>query len=387
MSLPAVRGRGEVRRALVSSATRGDLPAALLLYGDRGVGKQRLALWIGQLVLCESPGAEGPCDRCRSCKLALRLEHPDLHWYFPVPRPRGSFTPERLASALEEARFSGLSEIREQPLRPSYVGEPRGFYLAAAQTLRRRAHAKPSMGTSQVFVVGEADHLVPQESSPEAANALLKLLEEPPGDSRFILTSARPGSLLSTIRSRTVPLHLVGLGREEVEAFLVEVAEVDAPRAKVAAALAGGSIGRALGFLPDANGDPGPLESLRQEAWKLLEAAITAQRGRAFGIALGYRPAGARGLLDLFALLDGWIRDLAAVSSGAREHMVNEDAADLLEAAVRKWEIHPASAAAALDVVQEARDCAQGNVNPQLIIAGLVSGLRNRLVPRIPQPA
>lgn len=387
LSLPAVRGHGELRRALVKSVGRGDLPAALLLHGDRGVGKQRLALWLGQLVLCESPGVEGPCDRCRSCRLALRLEHPDIHWYFPVPRPRGSFTPERLATALEDARFSELSEIREQPLRPSHFGEPRGFYLATAQTLRRRAHSKPSMGNAQVFVVGEAEHLVPQESSPEAANALLKLLEEPPGDSRFILTSARPGSLLPTVRSRTVPLHVLGLKREEVEAFLVEVAEVDATRARPAASLARGSIGRALGFLPDADGDPGPLEGLRREAWRLLEASMTARGGEAFGVALGYGPAGARGLLDLFSLLDGWIRDLAAVSSGAAESAVNEDAVDLLEAAVRKWGIHPAAAAGALDVVQEAREHAQGNVNPQLIIVGLLSGLRDRLVPRTALPA
>lgn len=380
VTLRGVRGHQRVREALAAAAARGTVPAALLLHGDPGVGKQRLALWIGQLVLCESPSSEGPCDRCRSCRLALRLEHPDLHWYFPVPRPKGSFTPDRLAAALEDARFAELAEIRGRPLRTSHVGEQRGFYLAATQTLRRRAHAKPSMSSTQVFIIGEAEHLVPQESSPEAANALLKLLEEPPGDSRFILTSARPGSLLSTIRSRTVPLRLLGLGRDEVEQFLVEVAEVDPSRARRASGLARGSIGRALGFVPDSDGSPGPLEALRQEAWQLLDAALAKHGAQGFKTALGYRPAGARGLLDLFAMLDGWIRDLAAVASGAPHDIVNEDAIERLERAVRRHNIQAALVAGTLELVQQAREEAQGNVNPQLIIANLVNGLRGRLV-------
>ena len=389
VSLHDVRGHQRLRGPLTAAARRGTLPAALLLHGDPGVGKQRLALWIGQLVLCESPSVDGPCGECRSCRLALRLEHPDLHWYFPVPRPKGSLSPERLAAALDDARFAELAEIREQPLKASHLGEPRGFYLAAMQTLRRRAHSKPSMSSTQVFIIGEAEHLVPQESSPEAANALLKLLEEPPGDSRFILTSARPGSLLPTIRSRTVPLRLLGLSRDQVETFLVDAAHIDPARARRASALARGSIGRALGFIPDADGSPGPLEDLRQEAWRLLDAALTSRGGQGFKTALGYRPAGARGLIDLFAMLDGWIRDLAAVAAGAPHGVVNEDAMDRLERAVRKHDIQPALVAAgALELVQEAREQAQGNVNPQLIIANLVHGLRDRLVSNLtPRPA
>ncbi|NIQ56700.1 MAG: hypothetical protein GWN71_26000, partial [Gammaproteobacteria bacterium] len=65
----------------------------------------------------------------------------------------------------------------EHPLQPLHDDEPRGLYLAAVQTLRRQAIQRPAMADRQVFIVARAEELVPQEASPEAANALLKLLE------------------------------------------------------------------------------------------------------------------------------------------------------------------------------------------------------------------
>ena len=70
---------------------------------------------------------------------------------------------------------------------------------------------RPSVGSRKVFVVGDAEAMVPQESSPEAANAFLKLLEEPPADTTLILTSSNPGALLPTIKSRVLPIRLLRL--------------------------------------------------------------------------------------------------------------------------------------------------------------------------------
>ncbi|NIQ56701.1 MAG: hypothetical protein GWN71_26005, partial [Gammaproteobacteria bacterium] len=86
---------------LSGALARGGLPGPLLLHGAPGVGKQRLALWAAQLALCEAPGPDGPCDTCRHCRLATRLEHPDIHWYFPLARPKG-VSGDRLRGALED---------------------------------------------------------------------------------------------------------------------------------------------------------------------------------------------------------------------------------------------------------------------------------------------
>ena len=190
--------------------------------GLRGVGQAAAGPLARSAPAVRGAAApRAPAARCRPCRLALGLEHPDLHWYFPLPRPKG-VSGDRLADALESARADALAEIREQPLRPSLGDEMRGLYLGLVQSLRRRAQSRPTMAPVQVFIIADAELLVPQESSPEAANALLKLLEEPPADPRFILTSSEPGRLLPTIRSRSVPLHLAPLPRERVAAFLAE---------------------------------------------------------------------------------------------------------------------------------------------------------------------
>ena len=78
MKLHPVVGHQEVLRVLAGAHARGSLPATLLLHGPKGVGKQRVALWLAQLLVCEAPTADGPCQVCASCRMALSVEHPDL---------------------------------------------------------------------------------------------------------------------------------------------------------------------------------------------------------------------------------------------------------------------------------------------------------------------
>ena len=361
----------------------GTLPSALLLHGPRGVGKQRLALWAAQLVLCESPAGE-PCGRCHSCRLAIGLQHPDLHWHFPLSRPKRS-SGDRLGDALEEERARVLAEARATSVRFVRLIEPSGIYLAAIQTLRRRAQSRPSMGSEQVFVVGDAEALVSQEASPEAANALLKLLEEPPNGTRLILTSSEPGRLLATVRSRTVPLHVGRLPGEMVKRFLEEETGVDAVAAGRAALLADGSIGRALGFLPDDDGVV-PLEEFRLRALELVRASLSSRQGDAFAIALSFGPTGGRSLAELLDFLDQAIRDVAAIAAGVPERAVNPEIVDLMKRAASETALDPTDAARCIAAVERCRELSRGNVNPQLLVAGLVGDLRRGLLGGSPTP-
>src|SRR4051812_42722626 len=82
-------GHTALQRQFRETIGRSALPASLLFHGPRGVGKQRLAIWLGQLLLCEQP-AEGPCGTCTQCRFSSKLTHPDLHWFFPRPRLKDS---------------------------------------------------------------------------------------------------------------------------------------------------------------------------------------------------------------------------------------------------------------------------------------------------------
>ena len=311
--------------------------------------------------------------------MALNLEHPDLHWYFPLAKPKG-VRPGKLAEALEKARYDVLTERRERPLQPaSAPTEPTGLYLAVARTLRSHAQRRPAVGLRQVFVIGDAETLVPQESSQEAANALLKLLEEPPASTLLILTSSQPGLLLPTIRSRTMPLHLPPLAPDSVEEFLVEVGEVPREDAHRAAHLGRGSIGRALGFLPS-EGIPGPLEALRTQAFELLSAAADTDAGAVYRKALELGNARSRGLMPLFEMLEDALRDLSVTAARSSENLVSGDREDLLERIREERYIHPVTVARAFRHLEEAKELVAGNVNPQLIVAGLLTGIREELI-------
>ena len=379
VSLHPLFGHADLQASLSRAWATDSLPSSLLIHGPRGVGKQRLALWLGQLFLCPESGPTGPCGDCKGCRMAMNLEHPDLHWYFPLPKPK-RVRPAKLAEAMEEARYEALTERRQHPLRPASVTtEPTGLYLAVAQTLRSHAHRRPAVGPRQVFVIGEAETLVPQESSQEAANALLKLLEEPPPSTRLILTSSEPGRLLPTIRSRTMPLHLPALSPDGVEEFLVEVGEVSRDDARRAAHLGRGSIGRALGFLPN-EGEPGPLEVLRTQAFELLTAASDTDAGAVYRKSLELAATRSRGLMPLFELLEDALRDLSATAAGTSEGLINTDREELLERIRRGRDIHPLTVTRAFRHLEEAKELVAGNVNSQLIVVGLLTGIREELL-------
>ena len=372
-------GHEGLLETLARARARDSLPAALLIHGPRGVGKQHLALWLGRLLLCRNPTDRGPCEACPHCRLALKLEHPDLHWFFPLPRPKSASTPERLARALEEARWEALAEIRENPLRPPFGEGPRSLYLAAAQTLRRQAQRRPSMGDHQIFLIAEAEALAPQDSSSEAANALLKLLEEPPAGTTLILTSGEPGRLLPTIRSRTTQLHLPPLKPEEVISFLKEVMDLDEEEAHRVGELSHGAIGRALRLLPDTEG-PGPLERVRLQAFALLQAALAPREEDSYKTALTFKSTGARGLMELMDFLEEWIRDLALAASGDEGPYMNPDGGGFFREVLARSPIPPVRITEAQRAVAEARTMAGGNANPQLLVFGLLQDLRRSLL-------
>lgn len=380
MPLPPVYGHADVRAKLRTALRAGNLPQSLLIHGPAGVGKERLAMWLAQLILCDTPTADGDaCGQCAACKFISRLEHPDVHWFFPLPRPDAA-TPEKLREKLEEARYAELTARRTDPFHVPAFDKAPAYFMGMVQNLQRLASVRPAMGSRKVFVVGDAEAMVPQESSPEAANAFLKLLEEPPADTTLILTSSNPGALLPTIRSRVLPVRVLRLSPAEVTEFLTREKGMKSADAESLAAVSEGAIGRALRMLPTAGG-AGVLQKQKETARGLLLAATSQNAADRLAAANAIAPAGARGEFSAgLEALSLWLRDLMAVAAGAREHLAYTDDLALLESIVKKARVQPEGVASAILRVREAHDMAQGNVNPQLILADLLRGLREDLV-------
>ena len=342
-------GHQEARQRLARSVRSDRLPQVLVVVGPAGVGKQRLALWLAQQLLCEQPGAE-PCGRCQFCRQVEGLVHPDVHWFVPIARPKATDADKQV----EEAAEALAQAMEDRRARSLYVA-PDGMAshgMASVRLLRRRAALTPVSGQRKVFILAEADRLVPQESSPDAANALLKLLEEPPADSVFVLTTVDARRLLPTIRSRAVVLRLGRLSDEEV-------AEVLGSGGAATAAAAGGSVGAAL-----ATGEVGG--AAYDAAREMLEAILEGRAGVPARMerALRQTPWAARG--EFTAMLDA----LADTLGDAARAALGEQPRRTLPDSLRSRR-DPAALIRAIDRVADAREAAAGNVNPQLLLATL----------------
>jgi DNA polymerase-3 subunit delta' len=283
----------------------------------------------------------------------MGLRHPDLHWLVPIPRPKAG-EPEKQIEEAAESLGAVMEERRAAPLwtRPDGMA----IHGVASVRLLQRAAALTSVeGGMRVFVIGDAERLVPQESSPEAANAVLKLLEEPPGRSLFILTAVDARRLLPTIRSRAVQLRLGRLPDAEVRSFLRD-------DAGIAAADVDEKVRQADGAIGSVAGEEGGSKGARRSAELVIEAAL-AGRGPMMQRALAQGPFAARG--EFSALLDAMeelLSDASRASLGGSargpvpRELAGRDAAALVRAA---------------ELVGAAREAAQGNVNPQLLLAVL----------------
>src|SRR5947208_1743836 len=225
MPLQPLIGHERVKTRLAGALASAKLPQALLLVGPRGVGKQRLALWLAQLIHCDAPQAGEPCGQCRPCRLVVSLQHPDVHWFVPIELSKrggsggsGGADADKQVELAADALAEEMTARREQPL----YGPPAGLAshpVAAVRLLLRRLALTPAMGTRKVFIVGDAERLIPQLGTEVAANALLKALEEPPADSTIIITAADPNALLPTILSRVVPVRVARIADSDVTAF------------------------------------------------------------------------------------------------------------------------------------------------------------------------
>ncbi len=358
-------GNEDLRSRLKQAAVRGSLPQSLLFHGPVGVGKQRLGLWLGAMLLCEADAEIRPCGECRSCRLSDSLQHPDIHWFFPLERPK--CPSDKLKQKLEEARLDELEERRSDPLRACEPNPAAAIYLAAVEQLRAMASKRPAMGRHVVFVVGEADRMVPQAANPEAANALLKLLEEPPSDAFIVLTSSRPGTLLPTVRSRVLAVRVLPVGEEQVRAHLVAHGAAGDEVAARVARQSGGSIGAALSVLANRDSDQTPVS---RRAAELLHLCLHGTRTDRYRAAMSFGARGARQVLfPLLEEIESLLRDCLAVVSDEAGAAIRPDAVARLMADGRPSALALLEAHRHVDV---AREAAAANAAPSGVVAVLL---------------
>jgi len=236
------RAADVLRRALRS----GRLPHAYLFLGPEGAGKEAAAIGLARALLCDKyrdadAGGEAvlPCEECPGCAQSRRLTHPNLRILFPLPKPKeggGEEIREEYSTAQQKRIDEVLAAKEQDPYTPLSVPGGQEILVEHIRALRREFRLTSFSGEWRVVLISQADRLRLQ-----AANAFLKLLEEPPKGVLFLLTSSRESRLLPTIVSRCQTLRFPALSTERIAEELQARLDADRGTAELAARLARGS--------------------------------------------------------------------------------------------------------------------------------------------------
>jgi len=219
MTLRDVKGQDVAIETLGRAIASGRAHHAYRFEGPEGVGKTMAAFGLAQALVCSTGDPMG-CGKCKDCEQAVELRdgvplHPDV-----IVVERGLYSAETLGAKGDEKSWITIAQVRK---------------VVLSQT-----SFSPHRAGARVFIVKAADEL-----KPEAANALLKTLEEPPARTHFVLVTSRPSVLLPTIRSRSLPIRF-GLLPDTLVSDILRAKGVAEERIADVVPLAGGSASVAL---------------------------------------------------------------------------------------------------------------------------------------------
>lgn len=237
-------GQETVKQRLRLEVREGRVPHAQLFAGPEGTGALPLAIAYARFLLCTRRGEEDACGTCPSCVKLNKLAHPDLHFVFPVIKRKGGG---------DTVSNDYIREWRELAISTPYFGmnhwldamgaenQQAQIFVKESDELVRKLSLKSSEGGYKVVIIW-----LPEKMKVECANKLLKLLEEPPAQTVFLLVSEEPDRILPTILSRTQRINVPRLEDAEIaEALKVRFGLQDTDAAETAR-LAEGSYLQAL---------------------------------------------------------------------------------------------------------------------------------------------
>lgn len=246
MAWDDVINQKRVSAVLRRAVDRQRIAHAYLFHGPYGVGKRAVALELAKALQCAAGGPDA-CGQCRPCTKVDRMVHPDVHVLFPYPKGTGEEDIAERIQRLGDNPYAAIDYVRRPSLSdPTATSNKQVMYHIdrVHENLIQPMSYKPMEGAYKVALITDAQHM-----NESAANAFLKLLEEPPPKTVFVLMTSRPDQLLPTIVSRCQRLRFDPLLPDAVEEALIERENVDPDRAAMLARMADGSYGRALSLM------------------------------------------------------------------------------------------------------------------------------------------
>lgn len=302
------------------------IPHALLFRGIEGVGKRTAATAFAMACNCMAAGADGrkiPCGKCQSCGKIVSGNHPDIRLV------------ERTGNVIR------IADIRD---------------------VLRMLSMKPNEARTRIVVIAEANYM-----NPEASNALLKVLEEPPDRTVIILTAPEASDLLPTIVSRCQSVRFGPIRRDHIERFLIETAGADDDEARILAPMANGSFSKALQTAG----------AKKRKSWigkrdRLIHAggldAAGPDEPKSLAAQLAFAETLARNkneLQDSLELMKTWLRDLIVYRFSPGK-IVNRDLSHTIGDISKKMSVD--SLLSKIEAIQSAQKALMSNTNLRLTL-------------------
>lgn len=247
-----IPGQNEIKENLRKTVHDSRISHAQMFYGPEGSGKLALALAFARFILCTNSGKDDACGICPSCIKISKLVHPDLHFVFPTG------TPEKKSENKSEKKEDSpadktLEKWREAVIENPFIDQHQWYEKIGIENKQgligtkesseiiRKLNLKPYEADFKILIMW-----LPERMNSTAANKLLKMVEEPPPGTVFLLVSESVGEVLPTIQSRTQMIKIPRLKDEDVRSALKYRFDIDDQKVEDAVKVANGDFNKAL---------------------------------------------------------------------------------------------------------------------------------------------
>jgi DNA polymerase-3 subunit delta' len=348
---------------------------AYLFHGPDGVGKRAVALEMARALQCTEQ-TEAACGECRACRKTGRMVHPDVHVLFPYPKGTDEADVAERIQRLGDNPYAAVDFVRRPSLSdPTETSNKQVMYHIdrVQDDLLRPMSFRPGEGQYKVAVVTDVEHM-----NETAANSFLKLLEEPPPQTVFLLTTSRPEQLLPTIVSRCQRLRFDPLLPESIETALVEREDVDPDAAAMLARMADGSYSHALDLAQNE-----ALMAGRELVLDYFRAAYTQKVESLTACVQEISNQGRERAKSVLRLMLRWVRDLTLYRTmGEEAPLVNVDQREAVARFCRN--LPDADLEGMVTLVEEAIHLTERNVRLPLVLTALAQALARAMRGRAP---
>jgi DNA polymerase III subunit delta' len=269
MNFSQIPGQSEIKAKLIRSVREERVSHAQLFEGSEGCGGMALALAYARFISCENRSGNDSCGTCKSCVKYEKMIHPDLHFVFPVIKGKKATDPvsdnyiEEWREFVKKSPYFTVNEWLDS----IEVGNAQGMIFASeASEIIKKLSLKTFESDFKIMIIW-----LPEKMHQATSNKLLKMIEEPPDKTLFLLVSEEPDKVIPTVLSRCQMVKIPSFSNNDIEKYIIERFGISSEKATDISRVSNGNIIRAIDLCENEDSSLSNLnyfKSLMRFAWK-----------------------------------------------------------------------------------------------------------------------